>query len=75
MEQSKQSLSDELVVLLNRLALNGDIHITGHVLYAYVSRFWRLERDVAKQYVIQYFQENHPKQLQWYLKNRKKIKS
>lgn len=70
MEQSKQSLSDELVVLLNRLALNGDIHIAGHVLYAYVSRFWRLERDVAKQYVIQY-----PKQLQWYLKNRKKIKS
>ncbi len=74
MQQSKERLSDELVVLLNRLALNGDIRMAGHVLHAYVSRFWKLEREVAREYVIQYFQEHYPKQLQRYLKRRKKIR-
>lgn len=75
MQQRKESLSDDLVVLLNRLALNGDIHMAGHVLQAYINRFWKLEKGVARQYVIQYFQEHYPKQLQRYLKKRKKIRS
>ncbi|GAA4718052.1 hypothetical protein GCM10023228_25870 [Brevibacillus fulvus] len=75
MQQSKESLSDELVRLMNRLSLNGDIHMAGRVLHAYATGFWRLERKIAREYVIQYFQENYPKQLQRYLKKRKKIRS
>lgn len=42
MQQSKMNLSDDLVVLLNRLALNGDIRMAGHVLQAYLIRFWKM---------------------------------
>lgn len=71
MEQNKVSLSDDLVILLNRLALNGDIHMAGHVLQAYVSRFWKMEKDVATRFVILYFEKHYPKQLQRYLKKRR----
>jgi len=71
MQQSKMNLSDDLVVLLNRLALNGDIRMAGHVLQAYLIRFWKMERDDATKFVICYFEKHYPKQLQWYVKKRR----
>jgi hypothetical protein len=71
MQQNKMNLSDDLVVLLNRLALNGDIRMAGHVLHAYVIRFWKIERDVATRFVIGYFEKHYPKQLQRYVKKRR----
>ncbi|RNB53521.1 hypothetical protein EDM57_19700 [Brevibacillus gelatini] len=72
MQQSKMNLSDDLVILINRLALNGDIRMAGIVLQTYVIRSWKLETEVARQYVIQYFQDHYPKQLQRYVKKRRK---
>ncbi|WP_134686495.1 hypothetical protein [Brevibacillus migulae] len=62
MQQNKTVLSDELVILLNRLALNGDIRMAGHVLYAYFIRFWKID-DTARFYVSKYFEKHYPKQL------------
>jgi len=71
MEQNKIGLSDDLVILLNRLALNGDIRMAGHVLQAYIIRFWKMEKDVTTRFVILYFEKHYPKQLQRYLKKRR----
>ncbi|EMT50029.1 hypothetical protein I532_24617 [Brevibacillus borstelensis AK1] len=71
MQQNKMNLSDDLVVLLNRLAQNGDIRMAGHVLHAYLIRFWKMERDDATRFIICYFEKHYPKQLQRYVKKRR----
>ncbi|MCG5251360.1 hypothetical protein [Brevibacillus agri] len=68
MQQNKMMLSDDLLVLLNRLALNGDIRLAGHVLQSYIIRFWKIDSDTARHYVIWYFEKYYPKQFQRYLK-------
>lgn len=71
MQQNKLMLTDDLVVLLNRLACNDDIRMAGHVLHSYIIRFWKMDGDTARQYVIRYFEKYYPKQFKRQMKRRK----
>lgn len=74
MQQTRMNLPNDLVVLLNQLAQNGDIRMAARVLHVYIIRFWKVDGNVASQYVRKYFEKYHSKQLQRYLRMRKQAK-
>jgi hypothetical protein len=57
MEQKKQKLPEDLIVLLRQLVVQGQIRIGGTLLFVYLKREWHLEDELAAYYMRRYFEK------------------
>lgn len=62
----KQKLPEDLEKLLRQLVCNGSVPMAGRALQLYAWRCMKLDRESANTFVLQYFEDVFPKDLERY---------
>jgi hypothetical protein len=68
-----RKVSEEMVVLLKRLVMNGQLQMAKLVLHTYFRRVWKEEEQLAGYYVQKYLEKYFPKQYKKYINGKNSL--
>lgn len=70
----KREIPEEVRVQVQRLTVQGQIMVAGAMLNTFFRRVWKVEDELASQYVKRYFQKYYPVQLEKHQKRMAKYR-